>query len=88
MGIEMFITKGLLVFIPAMYAFSMLWYYIVSKRRGVYLIESIVAFVSLIGISILILIGYSAEMSNALASIFGAIFLAKCIKKPLIFKDI
>lgn len=75
MDVGIFILLGVLLFVPCMYGISIFWYFFISKKRGVYLIESLVSVASLIAMIILISIAYSADVSDALAAIFSSLFL-------------
>lgn len=75
MSPEKFIFMGVLFLIPFMYGFSMIWYSFVSKKRGIYIIEILVAVGAVIGMIALIVIANSAWLGDALAALFGAFFL-------------
>lgn len=76
MGFERFVFVATILFTIGMYCASMLWYFIFSKKRGVYIIEIIAAIIGIIGIIILITTVNSLDIGNAIAAIFGALFLA------------
>lgn len=84
MGPELFIFMAILFFVPVMYSISMLWYSFVSKKKGVYIVEILVFVVGLTGVFILIARGYSANMGDALAALFGAFFLIPVIVGALV----
>ncbi len=84
MGSTVFIFIASLVLIVGMYAFSMLWYSLISKRRGVYAIELIAFVIGLIGIIILLTVANSVEIGGALAAIFGAFFLLPVLISSII----
>lgn len=79
MSVERFVIIAIILVIPLMYGISMLWYYFISKKRGIYYIEILVALGAFIGIVILIATAYSADVANALAAIFGSLFLLPLI---------
>lgn len=84
MDISMFILVGVLLFVPCMYGISMFWYFVISKKRGIYLIEVLVSLASLIAIITLASIAYSADMGDALAAIFGSLFLIPVLVGALV----
>ena len=84
MDIGIFILLGVLLFVPCMYGISMFWYFVISKKRGIYLIEVLVSVASLIGMIILGSIAYSADMGDALAAIFGSLFLIPILVGALV----
>lgn len=79
-----FIFVATLFFIPGMYVFSMFWYYFVSKKRGIYIIEILVAVGALIGMITLVAIAYSADMGDALGALVGVFFLIPVIVGALV----
>lgn len=75
MNLEQFIIIGMFLFVPVMYGISILWYFFISKKRGIYIIEILLSLGSLVGIIVLVIIGYQADVGNALAALFSALFL-------------
>ena len=84
MSPEWFIFIGILFVIPGMYCISMLWYFFVSKKKGIYIIEILVALGALIVMITLITIAYSADMRDALGALFAAFFLVPVIFGSLV----
>ena len=84
MSPESFIFVGILLLVPIMYGVSMFWYFVISKKRGIYLIEVLVSIASLIGMITLISIAFSADMGDTLAAIFGSFFLIPVIVGAII----
>ncbi|AIO18839.1 hypothetical protein KQ51_00960 [Candidatus Izimaplasma bacterium HR1] len=84
MSPERFIFMAILFIVPCMYGISMLWYFFISKKRGIYFIEILVSAASLIGMIMLFSIAYSADMGDALAALFGSFFLIPVIVGALV----